>query len=817
MVSGKAPVVTLDGHGQINYFMSNDVTFAYPSFVDKELVAQAGPHTIIPENEMQAEARIEITKRLREVVTAIEKRKPRLLAHADRLHKSLVSNDPDAWAEVSVKDASVLFWGKNAARPGSRGFYHMLAVHQFMMDDGLRYMAADSEDRSTQKFLVRPTNHILLFEEVSEWIRRSHKSFEDFATKARSIIETSRTLAKESRGSPPKRESTAMPDFTESDLKYIAFVQHSLLRRRFYQRDPYAPIMPALIKKVGCYEGDVTSSILYKFIQEIGVIPPWSERSAAYIGTLRRSLPLGPVGESAEEKYADAHASQLLKYFPLRPDTDILPCADGLDSVRHDFDQLPVYTVDDAGAEELDDGISIEPIAGSPGCHWLHVHVADPTSLIRYGDPLAIVAEHRNSSVYLPHRTWPMIPTQVALSRFSLGASMKAGRPQPVLTFSAKIDGDGEIVGHKVTAGYVRNIQVVTYDDVNRALGHQVALPSYPFGDPPPMSEVIAPTISVDHQENLHTLQEVASRIRQRRLATPSLNWSVSTCDIKVSPKPLPWAPSSPTRPILYSGFPSLHFSVNSTAQTEAQLIIEVCMITAGKVAARFCQENGVPILYRTGGPPEGGGGSDQSLADVLATRDPITGISDVYTALRSGLVLPSAEYSVTPGNHWAMGIVDDIGYSRVTSPLRRYSDMICHWQIKQKLLPLNSQPSYPFSTEALQDVTSELTFREASIRRGDKGSRSGWALTFIQRWMEEGRTVDGKDPLNPVEARVTRPALWDIIQSAWMTDVNLPSLGISAILRSSTRPSEEIGDSIVVRATGVGGNHSPILFVERV
>ena len=49
----------------------------------------------------------------------------------------------------------------------------------------------------------------------------------------------------------------------------------------------------------------------------------------------------------------------------------------------------------------------------------------------------------------------------------SLGSRL--GHPQKVLTSSAKVNSKGEMIDFKVRAAIIRNIHVVTHDDVNAA------------------------------------------------------------------------------------------------------------------------------------------------------------------------------------------------------------------------------------------------------------------------------------------------------------------------------------------------------------
>jgi len=64
---------------------------------------------------------------------------------------------------------------------------------------------------------------------------------------------------------------------------------------------------------------------------------------------------------------------------PLCPE-NVYPC-DAVEHLRHDLGNFPVSVIDDAGAEELDDDLSVEPVPNEPCSAWIHVYIADPTSV----------------------------------------------------------------------------------------------------------------------------------------------------------------------------------------------------------------------------------------------------------------------------------------------------------------------------------------------------------------------------------------------------------------------------------------------------
>jgi len=53
-------------------------------------------------------------------------------------------------------------------------------------------------------------------------------------------------------------------------------------------------------------------------------------------------------------------------------------------------------------------------------------------------------------------------------------------------------------------------------------------------------------------------------------------------------------------------------------------------------------------------------------------------GFVDHAEYLKVKLHIPPVQYLLDPAMHWAMGIRE--GYVRVTSPLRRYNDLVAHW-----------------------------------------------------------------------------------------------------------------------------------------
>jgi len=88
---------------------------------------------------------------------------------------------------------------------------------------------------------------------------------------------------------------------------------------------------------------------------------------------------------------------------------------------------------------------------------------------------------------------------------------------------------------------------------------------------------------------------------------------------------------------------------------------------------------------------------------------------------------MPRSEVSLTPARHASLGLAT---YTQVTSPIRRYSDLIAHFQIKAHL---RGDP-LPFAREVLQDMllSTASTAYEATLV--ERQTNRYWGLEYLRR-----------------------------------------------------------------------------------
>jgi len=139
-------------------------------------------------------------------------------------------------------------------------------------------------------------------------------------------------------------------------------------------------------------------------------------------------------------------------------------------------------------------------------------------------------------------------------------------------------------------------------------------------------------------------------------------------------------------------------------------------MVIAGEVFATLGAKASLPLPYRSQEVPV------LPADDDLAHIPP--GICRDYHLRR--YMLKSTTRSDAPLPHHALGIP---AYTQATSPIRRYIDMLAHWQMKALI---RGDTTIPFDTTPLQSTIHEL---EASNRRlvtAERAIEHTWLCTYV-------------------------------------------------------------------------------------
>lgn len=754
-----------------------------------------------------------LVKKMRHVEAGIraETIRPSLI-YIDQLYDAYCNPDPTQTNTVSTFTiaADMLSAEKEPATDETREILR-LALHKNMMDHPEYFVADSTNLRVSGNFTMRSKNEVSDLMQTSEWSRNRTAEFEAFVNKAKSILAFRRKHPTPEFDTAPRQlEDTTLPTFSATDKTIIRVLKESIRTVRLIQYPVYANVLGAFFKELGrAPYGVEISQVALQLLKDIGVYTPWENLSAI--------VPRPSDTPAAPKDW---------------------PVIDGLDSLRIDRGDQLVYTIDDAGAAELDDGLSIEAAApvGGQSTWWVHVHVADPTAVLGPQDPISIKAAAQRESIYYSEYNVPLLPHDLVKSgNLSLGSGLEHG-PQRVMTFSTRFTKEGEALETDVSPSLIRNVKLTTYDAVDELLG--IVESSYrkatlsTRSSPPDAagpSRLLSKLVASD-REALSNLAAISSAALRNRIKYGNyVHWTIVSASARLhKTDQIISSPKELARPLLLTGSPAISLAIPGPGaplqpeqrQSLANTIVGEMMLQANRACATFAKRHDVSIPYLVQKAPSA---AAEGLSQLMAARDPQTGRLDalLYAANRQTIIFPASTIEPEPGSHWNLGYFDDIGYTRATSPLRRYSDLLVHWQIKSAML--QSKPT--FSHGGMRSLVSKLyTQTGQSIKRIGKRVEQFWCMYTInmnwQRWLSSPN-----GPLDEVfgdlRAIVMEAPMYGKYNIETVWHVHIPSLGAPATLTQPTILENDspyaIGQEVRVRIDRIELDDFPRMLVRSV
>jgi hypothetical protein len=658
----------------------------------------------------------------------------------------------------------------------------LLAVRKALNHNEFRFRSDGRNHRLTNMFAIRPKADVEVVETVHEWIREYREylalsvnsssgtkrlrtdganHIADFLAKSRRIISESRKLREPSHGGVGPSKALTQHDrssglritwgepFTSADKKIINFLQAWVLTGQFMGMAGLHAACASLISASGCYGSDVfgdtgasddtlsnikpATGLL--FLQEIGVISPHDNR-AIY----DEQLMLPTVRMSRNLELLN-HKAELTRRNP--------GFRDSMADLRRDWGSTTVYCIDDVGAQEIDDGISIERVKDATSEFWIHVHVANPTAFFDKTHTLSGLAAHMTESVYTPERSFPMLPTWASQGHFSLDNN------RPVITFSSRINGTGSVLETKIQHGFIHNIVSITPSELATLLGDHSTTNSRRIvvgGEVPRGAQRPPPSISPSQLEELSDLYTAAQALWAARKAAGGVRFGSSNVNARIFENAnkggLSWNAPSLDRARFIQGDPIIEVT-NSIPEGFMQLtigpknIVEEMMMLAGQTAAAWCTERHIPVMYRGTIEPPSGDLEPKELQQLVQAYYEEHGKVRLDLTARWSKALGMAVAHSSPLPHKIIGVPS---YIKVTSPLRRFTDMIAHWQIeaavrwearsgrKFNATEPSTQKILPFSQRQMQDSIVTLSPRERIITLAKRHSTRYWVAQAILR-----------------------------------------------------------------------------------
>ena len=333
---------------------------------------------------------------------------------------------------------------------------------------------------------------------------------------------------------------------------------------------------------------------------------------------------------------------------------------------RQDLTHLKVYTIDDESTAEIDDGLSIETLEGGRQRIW--VHIADPSRWITLGDELDREAQRRSTTIYLPTGMIPMFPVELSTGPMSL----VQGQVCCALSFGIDLTPEGAVEGYEIVTSRIKPTYRLTYDDVDEML-----------------------ELGLQTEPELTALAEWSQRRQSWREGQGAISIKMPESVIKVT---------------------NDQIDIDVLNESTARNLVAEMMILTGEVAARYGHAHALPLPFRSQPQPELPPEDELMQLEAGPVR---------FSAIRR--CMPRSEVGITAARHASLGLD---GYCQVTSPIRRYSDLLAHFQLKAHLsgLPL------PFTAEGLTTVLASVTTVAQEASFVERQTNRYWSLEFLRR-----------------------------------------------------------------------------------
>lgn len=248
------------------------------------------------------------------------------------------------------------------------------------------------------------------------------------------------------------------------------------------------------------------------------------------------------------------------------------------------------------------------------------IHIADVGYFVGPRDPLFAEAMERCTSLYFPEGHIPMLPSSLSQGVCSLIKD----RPRPAMSFLIDLDQQGIIIHSKIVRSLVQVKRRLSYVEVDEILTGR----------------------NPESEPELLLLNRISTQLQQKRvdngallLSLPDVNIDVRNPDnIKVRLLPV---------------------------DTPARTLVSELMILANSVAATYLAGQEAPGLFRSQPPPR--------RRIISGIHNPMQDIALQRRFLSRG------ELTIHPKTHSGLGLNC---YTTVTSPIRRFLDLIIQHQL---------------------------------------------------------------------------------------------------------------------------------------
>ncbi|MCM8533613.1 MAG: ribonuclease catalytic domain-containing protein [Lentisphaeraceae bacterium] len=296
----------------------------------------------------------------------------------------------------------------------------------------------------------------------------------------------------------------------------------------------------------------------------------------------------------------------------------------------------------------------------------IYVHITDVSSQIKQNDALDDEALNRVTSIYLPERTVNMIPKVIS----EQVCSLVAGEKRAAMSFIVDFDSEYNQTDFKVVLSTVVVDAKLSYSGADKSLEN-----------------------GEEYSDELQLLLDLAKELQEERVSKGAAIFNRP--ELKIS---------------IQDGDPQVKIMERSSP---SRFLVSEFMILANFIAARFSAHRDVPIIYRVQDKPE-------NLPEIDPdVYDPILFEQAIKCMKRSRL-------SLHPQSHGGLGA--DF-YTQLTSPIRRYTDLV----MQRQLAAFLSGKELPYEAEKLMEVIAAAEAVNGEAKDVQRQAENYWLHLYIK------------------------------------------------------------------------------------
>jgi exoribonuclease-2 len=374
---------------------------------------------------------------------------------------------------------------------------------------------------------------------------------------------------------------------------------------------------------------------------------------------------------------------------------------------RLDLTALDAFTIDDESTKDMDDALSVEE---EGGVLKIGIHISDVASFINKDSVLDKHARKRATSIYLPEQTIPMLPHTLSNDLLSLKSSVM----RPVLSCLIEASKEnGKILKYQITPAIINVKNRYSYDQLNILFDehrepHQATL-LYNFAVNHEMLRAESGASRIEKREVLVALSNKPDFSHIATSHLDGLSYLAAKDDVVIELK-------------------------EYDEQSPANLLVSEASVVANMLFATYAAEAKIPFIYR------GQGASAQDEEDFEHQEEIPNGPAADF-AQRSKL--KRSVLTTQPSYHATLGLKS---YAQVTSPIRRYLDLINQRQLLSHLTADQSA----YSKDEIESIITEVEPHLGTAQNVTKETKRYWILRYLENKMQHGQFI---------EATITRTA----------------------------------------------------------